>query len=153
MTSGKQKVEGTVGNRHRSRELALQTIYACEIGNNDDWRIMMDRIAETGGFPDDVKKYAVELVEKVFGKLESIDALISEKAANWELKRMAAIDRNVLRIAVAELVFMTDVPFKVVIDEAVELAKAYGAEDSGKFVNGIVDSIHKKERDAKNPFK
>jgi N utilization substance protein B len=143
MTTGEQKNE-TFKNRHRSRELALQTLYACEIGNNEEWRIMLDRIAETGGFSDDVKKYANDLIRIVTSKLDYIDKTISEMAANWELKRMAAIDRNILRIAVAELRYMTDVPFKVVIDEAVELAKAYGTDGSGKFVNGIIDSIHKR---------
>jgi transcription antitermination protein NusB len=143
MTTGEQKNEN-VKNRHRSRELALQTLYACEIGNSEEWRIMLDRIAETGGFSDDVKKYAQELARIVLGKMELIDRTISEMAANWELKRMAAIDRNILRIAVAELRYMTDVPYRVVIDEAVELAKAYGTDDSGKFVNGIIDSIHKR---------
>jgi len=143
MTTGEQKNE-IFKNRHRSRELALQTLYACEIGNNEDWRIMLDRISETGGFSDEIKKYANDLIRIVTGKLEYIDKTISEMAANWELKRMAAIDRNILRIAVAELRYMTDVPFKVVIDEAVELAKAYGTDGSGKFVNGIIDSIHKR---------
>lgn len=143
MTTG-EKNDGTVKNRHRSRELALQTLYAVELGNSEDWRIMLDRIAETGGFSDDIKKYAYELTRIVSGRMEVIDRTISEMAVNWELRRMAAIDRNILRIAVAELRYITDVPFRVVIDEAVELAKSYGTDDSGKFVNGIIDSIHKK---------
>jgi N utilization substance protein B len=70
--------------------------------------------------------------------------LISAKAANWEIRRMAAVDRNTLRLAAAELIHFKDsVPFKVVIDEAVEIAKTYGTDDSGKFVNGILDSIRK----------
>ena len=69
--------------------------------------------------------------------------MITQRAANWDIKRMAVIDRNILRLAVTELFYFKQVPVKVVIDEAVELAKAFGAEDSGKFVNGIIDSIHK----------
>jgi N utilization substance protein B len=72
-----------------------------------------------------------------------IDECLTRHAANWELKRMAALDRNVLRLAVAELFFFTEIPFKVVIDEAVELAKIFGTDESGRFVNGILDSIHK----------
>jgi N utilization substance protein B len=82
--------------------------------------------------------------------MDLIDKSIQERAANWEMKRMAAIDRNIIRLAVAEMTFFTDVPVKVVIDEAVELAKTFGSSDSGKFVNGVIDSIHKKSRGAHN---
>ena len=145
MNKDDQKSESSVfRNRHRSRELALQTLYACEVGTTQEWKCMLDRVADTGSLPEDVKKYARELVQEVLQSMEQIDETIRERAANWELRRMAAIDRNILRIAVAELRFFHHVPAKVVIDEAVELAKTFGAEDSGKFVNGIIDSIHKK---------
>lgn len=139
-----QKNEGSFKNRHRSRELALQTLYACEVGTTQDWQSTLERIAEDGALPQDIKKYARDLVQAAFESLEKIDTTIRERAANWELKRMAAIDRNILRLAVTELSFYPQVPAKVVIDEAVELAKTYGTDDSGKFVNGIIDSIHKK---------
>ncbi|MDO5577144.1 MAG: transcription antitermination factor NusB, partial [Fibrobacter sp.] len=128
---------------HKARELALQTLYACEIGTDTKWQFVLEQIAETASISDDVKKYARELVGAVFGSIDQIDLTIRERAANWELKRMAAIDRNIIRLAVAE--FQT-VPVKVVIDEAVELAKTFGTDDSGKFVNGILDSIHKKNK-------
>ncbi|NLG18607.1 MAG: transcription antitermination factor NusB [Fibrobacter sp.] len=139
------KSEGPFKNRHKARELALQTLYACEVGKNEDeWQSMLDRIADTGSLSLDVKKYASDLVQEVYSSSGKIDEQITEKAANWELRRMAAIDRNILRLAVAEMSCFTQVPVKVVIDEAVELAKEFGTEDSGKFVNGIIDSIHKK---------
>ena len=90
-----------------------------------------------------MKKYACELLTQLYRAPEEIDELIKKRAANWDIKRMAAIDRNILRLAVAELCYFPQVPVKVVMDEAVELAKTFGAEDSGKFVNGIIDSIHK----------
>ncbi|HLV31091.1 MAG TPA: transcription antitermination factor NusB [Chitinispirillaceae bacterium] len=127
--------------RHKARELALQTLYACEIGTDNNWRFVLEQIAETASMSDEVKKYARVLVSAVFDSIDQIDLTIRERAANWELKRMAAIDRNIIRLAVAEF---ESVPAKVVIDEAVELAKTFGTEDSGKFVNGILDSIHKK---------
>ncbi len=131
--------------RHRSRELALSTLYACEVGSNEQWEIMLERIAEDEALSPDVKRYARDLVRSTLENLNEIDATLAEKAANWELRRMAAVDRNVLRLATAELLYFSQsVPFKVVIDEAVEIAKTYGTEDSGKFVNGILDSIHKK---------
>jgi N utilization substance protein B len=79
--------------------------------------------------------------------LAAIDERITRHAANWELKRMAALDRNILRLAACELVNFSEVPFKVVIDEAVELAKLYGTDESGRFVNGIIDSIRREEND------
>ena len=141
-----QKDQGVYKNRHRSRELALQTLYACDVSTTADWQLMLDRIADTGSLSAEVKKYAQELVREVFNSLENIDRVIGEHAANWEIKRMAAIDRNILRIAVAELTSFGQVPEKVVIDESVVLAKTFGTEDSGKFVNGIIDSIHKKTK-------
>ncbi len=133
----------STGTRHKSRELALYTLYACEVGSTNQWYTMLDQIADSQQRSSEVKKYARELVQKVLQQTDTIDEVLTSKAQNWELKRMATIDRNVLRIAVAELRFFPQVPFKVVIDEAVEIAKTFGSEDSGKFVNGILDSVHK----------
>lgn len=144
MNISENKNDHPFKHRHNSRELALQTLYACEIGLTSEWKVMLDQIAESGGFSEEIKKYARVLVTNVYSSLELIDKSIQERAANWEMKRMAAIDRNIIRLAVAEMTFSEDVPVKVVIDEAVELAKTFGSEDSGKFVNGVIDSIHKK---------
>lgn len=145
MSSTEHKPEGAFKNRRKSRELALQTLYACEIGSGgDDWRQMLTNIADSSSFSPDIVKYASELVKTVFDNRESLDEMIKERAANWDLKRMAAIDRNILRLSIAELRFFSGTPVKVVIDEAVELAKMFGTDDSGKFVNGIIDSINKK---------
>jgi N utilization substance protein B len=139
----KKHSEGAPGNRHRSRILALQTLYACEIGTTQEWKIMLERIADGSSLPSTVISYARELLTKLYSSTAAIDDLIQKRAANWDIKRMAAIDRNILRLAATELSHFREVPAKVVIDEAVELAKSFGAEDSGKFVNGIIDSIHK----------
>jgi N utilization substance protein B len=138
-----KKPEPVYGNRHRSRVLALQTLYACEVGETSDWKTMLQRIADGASIFSSVVKYSRELLEKLFSTSETVDDLIKKQAANWDIRRMAAIDRNILRLAVTELSYFRQVPAKVVIDEAVELAKAFGAEESGKFVNGIIDSIHK----------
>jgi N utilization substance protein B len=130
-------------NRRKSRELALQTLYACEVGNTAEVGGVLEGIMREQGGETGTHQYAKMLAEKTLSSIKEIDALLGQHAANWDLKRMTAIDRNILRMAVAELRFCTDVPFKVVIDEAVELAKQYGTDDSGKFVNGVIDSIHK----------
>jgi transcription antitermination protein NusB len=136
-------------SRRHARELALQTLYACEVGATPEWEAMLARLGEEGSFSADNIGYARGLVKAAVGSLETLDALIARHAANWELKRMAALDRNILRLAAAELFYFSDVPFKVVIDEAVELAKIYGTDESGGFVNGIIDSIHKERTKAK----
>jgi len=132
--------------RHASRELALRTLYAYDVDSACSWEDMLSSIAENDQLQlgPKVIKYAKTLVGAAVKNRESIDAVIAKKAVNWELRRMAAVDRNVLRMATAELIHIKEqVPFKVVIDEAVELAKTYGTDDSGKFVNGILDSIRK----------
>jgi N utilization substance protein B len=130
-------------NRRKSRELALQSLYACEVGITDEYKTIFTSIAEEAASSQIVTAYASQLVEKVMQEKQSIDALLIQHTANWDLKRMTVIDRNILRLAVGELLFFKDTPYKVVIDEAVELAKIYGTDESGKFVNGILDSIHK----------
>ena len=130
-------------NRRKSRELALQTLYACEVGEYSDYEKVIGEIAEGNHGDRDIIRYATLLVQNALSSLSEIDELLKSHAANWDLKRMTVIDRNILRMAVAELRFVKEVPFKVVIDEAVELAKMYGTDDSGKFVNGVIDSIRK----------
>lgn len=92
-----------------------------------------------------VQEFTNRLAFGVVHELASIDAKISLYATNWQLKRMAIIDRNILRIGVFEFFYAVDIPPKVTINEAVELAKKYGDLDSSKFVNGILDKIHKTE--------
>jgi len=130
-------------NRRKSRELALQALYACESGNDDAYQKVFAVIVEETFSSPIIADYAKQLVAKTLDSKIEIDRLLSRHAANWDLKRMTVIDRNILRMAAAELLYFKDIPFKVVIDEAVEIAKQYGTEDSGKFVNGVIDSIHK----------
>ena len=93
----------------------------------------------------EVQKFATELVKGTVKHLDEINDLISSYAKNWQMKRMAVIDRNVIRMGSFELLFLEDIPPKVSINEAVELAKKYGDIESSKFVNGILDKIHKTE--------
>lgn len=88
--------------------------------------------------------YAKTLVEGTLGRRDEIDRLVSEQAENWRLERMPAVDRNILRLAVFELMAEEDVPKLVVLDEAIELAKRYGSDQSGAFVNGVLDGLLKR---------
>jgi N utilization substance protein B len=121
----------------------LQALYACEVGDDSDCVRVLEGIMDQSDEDASAGQYAKTLVVKVLSERAEIDALLQRHTANWDVKRMTAIDRNILRMAVAELECSEDVPFKVVIDEAVELAKQYGTDDSGKFVNGVIDSIRK----------
>ena len=134
--------------RTLSREIALKILYASEITGEpvDDAARKFWENEVIGG--DEVKTYAEMLVSGVGSHLEEIDSAISRFAANWEIGRMATIDRNIIRIAAFELMFLDDIPPKVAMNEAIEIAKKYGDKDSGKFVNGILDRISRPKIDA-----
>ena len=87
--------------------------------------------------------YAQTLVKGTLGHLEEVDQLIRQQAEHWRLERMPAVDRNILRLAVFEFLYEVDVPKLVILDEAIELAKEFGTEQSGRFVNGVLDGILK----------
>jgi transcription antitermination factor NusB len=131
--------------RSLSREHALKMLYQMDIT-----KLGLDAIFESYWKAEETKDeevmlYADHLVKGIGKNLNEIDGKISEYATNWQLKRMAIIDRNVMRIGLYELKYTQDIPPKVAINEAVELAKKYGDLESSKFVNGILDKIHKKE--------
>lgn len=133
--------------RTQARECALQILYQIDLIKDDSENIIE---GYWGNFPDaqepDVTDFANEIARGVVKNSNAIDEQISKFTQNWDLKRMAVIDRNVLRMGVYELLYRDDIPPKVAINEAVELAKKYGDVDSGKFVNGILDKIHKVNR-------
>jgi len=129
--------------RTRAREFALQVLYqvdithdSCDAALEDFWSAHSQEEIE-----EDLKKFTTELVWGVTDNLKEIDAKITQYAANWQLKRMAVVDRNVLRITCYELMFRSDIPPKVSINEAVELAKRYSGLEAGKFVNAISDKV------------
>ena len=130
-----------MGARTTSREAALQMLFAFEAGVATAIETVIAAFwRETPGDPEG-REYADALVRDVVHGLEGVDQVISTASINWRLRRMARVDRNVLRIGVLELRSRDDVPRAVVIDEAVELAKRFGSEDSGAFVNGVLDRI------------
>lgn len=130
--------------RTLARECALKILYKIEIGKDSVRESMEDFWSRQEAVPD-VKDFTEKLVQGTHGNLSGIDSIISKYAENWEIKRIAVIDKNVLRLGIFELLYMDDIPAKVSINEAIELAKKYGDVDSGKFVNGILDKIRKEE--------
>lgn len=131
--------------RTKARELALQLLYQADVTNSGVKEFIDDFFAMTANAEEEasVKSFATELATSVSDNLAVIDETIATSATNWQLDRMATVDRNILRLASFELLFRDDIPPKVAINEAVELAKKYGDLESGKFVNGILDNISK----------
>jgi N utilization substance protein B len=127
-----------------ARVLALQVMYACDLRPEDSSASIFETINKNSSSSSKMSKYAEMLVENALADNEKIDSILQEFSENWDLKRMAVIDRNILRLAITELRYSKDVSYKVVIDEAVEMAKIYGTDESSKFVNGVLDTIYKK---------
>jgi N utilization substance protein B len=132
-----------MGARRTARERALQALYQLEMadGAADD-ALAAAWAASSGDSPDpETQRFALELVSGVRSHLGEIDALVREYSQHWRIDRMTRIDRNVLRIGIFELKYRPEIPRSVSIDEAVELGKKYGTEDSSAFVNGLLDRI------------
>ena len=131
--------------RTRARELALQFLYQWDQRGEEVVDSLTAFVTE-GDHDPSVQRFARDLVIGVIGKAAEIDQEIIGVAENWELHRMAVVDRNVLRLATYELLYLADIPPKVSINEAIDLAKKFSTAESGAFVNGILDKIRKKCR-------
>lgn len=136
-----------MANRHLSRSIVLQTLFEWDTSNvptAETKAILLRNVAEFGG--DNVDTSFMEsLLEGVLAKKEDVDLVIEKAAPEWPLERIAPIDRNILRLGLYELLFAdhTQVPAKVAINEAIELAKTFGGDSSGRFVNGVLGAVYK----------
>ena len=130
--------------RTKARECALQILYTVDICKGDSAEVLEKYWIEN---QEDlqVKEFSLELVNGTLDRVNDIDTLISQYADNWRIERMAVIDRNISRITTYELLYVIDIPPKVSINEAVDLAKKFGDDESGRFVNGVLDKINKTE--------
>jgi transcription antitermination factor NusB len=127
--------------RRKAREHALQILYQLDIKREKPSASVLKNFWTEYKPDDEVKLFAEEIVKGTFKHLAKINQLIHKCAKNWSLDRMAVVDRNVLRMAVYEILYRLDIPTSVTINEAIEIAKKYGTDESGSFVNGILDSI------------
>ena len=131
------------GTRRQAREAAVQILFELDLGGAElDAVLLQFRSARSPG--REAKGFAEALVREAWSRRQEIDARIQECADNWRLERMAAVDRNVLRLAVSELLAPDPEPAAVILDEAIEIAKRFGNADSGTFVNGVLDAVRKR---------
>jgi transcription antitermination protein NusB len=129
-----------MGLRHAGRELALKALYQIDIRgmlSSEDLALFFDT------FPteDRIRVFALRLVDGVNRDRAVLDAQLADALEHWSIGRLSRVDHNILRLALYELMKMNDIPARVTIDEAIELAKAYGDQQSGRFVNGVLDEL------------
>ncbi|MCD6305150.1 MAG: transcription antitermination factor NusB [Deltaproteobacteria bacterium] len=130
-----------MGKRRRARELAIKVLFHLEF-SPDDPSEAFDLVCENFEAPEPIREFSKNLVLGVCGEKTSLDKVISQSSRNWRIDRMARLDRSILRLAVFEMMFMPDIPPRVSLDEAVEIGKIYGSEDSGRYINGVLDNIY-----------
>jgi len=129
-------------SRRRGREFAMQLLYAVEVGK-EAFAEALKGLSDDPELPQDAREYGTCLARKVLESQQDLDARIAAAASNWDLDRIAIVDKLIIRCAVAELMYMQDVPLKVAINEAVDIAKKFSTGDSSRFVNGVLDAIAK----------
>jgi len=128
------------GGRRLSRILVMEALYRYQLLGEDP-REALEEIIKREEPPEEVAKFAGELLNVVVKNLDKIDELIKETSFNWEIDRIAYLDRAILRLGIGEMMGLKDIPFRVTISEAIELAKTFSTVESGRFVNGILDAI------------
>ena len=129
-----------MGTRRQARELAMQALFYMDI-QKDASEEMLEHFCGCFCPSKKSRPFLTKLVSGVLGTKDQIDALVERFSQNWKIDRMSSVDRNVMRIAVYELLYCDDIPPKVSINEAVDIGKKFGTQDSGAFINGIMDSI------------
>lgn len=129
--------KGVSHYKSKSREILVKILYEIDVGSLsfEEARARVARKCQAAG------EFALDLFDATVANLRTIDKIIQEVAANWDLERMAAFDRNLLRVGIAELLFTDKTPPKVVINEAIEIAKRFSTENSGGFVNAVLDKV------------
>ncbi|MDZ7330578.1 MAG: transcription antitermination factor NusB [candidate division KSB1 bacterium] len=129
-----------MSSRRRARELAVQALYALELSQNPVDEVKQDVIEQQNDAVA-VKAFAEQLFTATVEHCSELDEIIKHKAVNWDFERIAILDKLILRLAICEFLYFEDIPPKVSIDEAIEIAKKFSTAKSGQFVNGILDAV------------
>jgi transcription antitermination protein NusB len=130
-----------MGNRRKARELAMQALFSFDVCQ-DDSEIEIQRFLKNYTPSEQVLPFFQKLITGVLENRKDLDKLIETYSNNWKISRMSCVDRNILRVAIFEMIHLKDIPPKVSINEAIDIGKKFGTDDSGSFINGILDSIH-----------
>ncbi len=128
--------------RRKARELTLKALYAYEISGSDPKQVS-DDIISTSQIKEEAKKFSQILFQKVLQNMGKIDNLIKSSVKSWDFSRIALVEKNILRMGICELLFFSETPVAIIINEAIELGKKYGEKDSKNFINGVLDCIAK----------
>ena len=131
-----------MGKRRAARELALKFLYQKEFNSNSP-DSELNSFCERANVSEEIQDFTQTLIKNIFIHKKEVDGLLKKISANWVPDRMAMIDKNILRLGICELLFDSTTPPKVVINEAVEIAKKFGTEESPDFINGILDKVYK----------
>jgi N utilization substance protein B len=129
-----------MGNRRKSRELAMQALFYMDMSQNDS-NEMIERFCNNFAPSKKVLPFFLKIVKGAIQAKAEIDSILERFSDNWKLSRMSCVDRNIMRVAVYELLYCHDIPSKVSINEAIDIGKKFGTQESGAFINGILDSI------------
>ncbi|HYH06113.1 MAG TPA: transcription antitermination factor NusB [Thermoanaerobaculia bacterium] len=132
-----------MGARRKARELALQMLFQHDMSGNGPDQIITT-FEELQKSKPNTREFATKIFRGTVDHMTSIDEMIQNQAENWRLSRMAAVDRNIIRMSIYEFLHENDTPKLVIIDEAIEIAKKYGTQKSSQFINGILDGILKR---------
>ncbi len=130
-----------MGQRHKARCAILEVLYSIEVGGEENIETNLDYCSSLHNLSDDSFTFAKKLFGVIRDNLADIDGILKQHINNWDINRLAIVDKNILRLGVGEIKCFPETPIKVAIDEAIELAKKYGSADSGRFVNGVLDAI------------
>jgi len=134
-----------MGKRRKAREIVLQALYEAEFSNKSPDDILADQIDRRSP-AEDTAEHARALFLRTLENLSELDERIESSLENWDMDRVALIDKNILRFALAEILFFDEVPSKVIINEAIEVAHRYSSSDAGKFINGLLDRFVREYR-------
>ena len=133
-----------MGLKRRSRELALQMLFQMDMGTVQ-LKDLEENFLPQASAPEAAKVMALQMTRGTWDKLADIDKHLRNLAENWDLTRMAAVDRNILRLAAFEIIYDSEIPKSVAINEAIEIVKRFSTDESSKFVNGILDKLNKQK--------
>jgi len=136
-------------SRRQARERALQVLFQVDLGNVDPTEAFFKMDESLGRLKKNIE-FSQELVSGTLANMRSIDQIIAEISKDWNIKRMANVDRNIMRLALYEILYCKDIPNNVSVNEAIELGKVFGSEESGKFINGILGRVLENPEEYRN---